>query len=188
MKSAATSVNVLAYVNNSTFLPGHDAAAPPTVIDTATLPVVTDTSHKVGICLLGHPPPPSTSAPPPIPKLFMAAQNQAAAAGVPDDLLTEADLTDLAKLASYDTEILPSFWNVPADKVTAIQDPLTTLVKNYHVGLITAGDFMTNDATRPRVLLGDSYARMKALAADQPAPMAPAASMSMSSPAPVPTP
>ena len=92
----------------------------------------------------------------------MAVQNQAAAAGVPYDLLTEADLTDLAKLASYDTLIFPSFRNVPADKVTAIQDTLTTLVKNYHVGLITAGDFMTNDATGA-VLPGDSYARMKAL-------------------------
>ena len=92
----------------------------------------------------------------------MAAQNQAAAAGVPYDLLTEADLTDLAKLATYDTLIFPSFRNVPAAKVTAIQDTLTTLVKNYHVGLITAGDFMTNDATGA-ALPGDSYARMKAL-------------------------
>ena len=92
----------------------------------------------------------------------MSAQNQAAAAGVPYDLLTEADLTDLAKLASYDTLIFPSFRNVPADKLTAIQDTLTTLVKNYHVGLITAGDFMTNDATGA-ALPGDSYARMKAL-------------------------
>ena len=92
----------------------------------------------------------------------MSVQNQAAAAGVPYDLLTEADLTDLAKLATYDTLIFPSFRNVPADKLTAIQDTLTTLVKNYHVGLITAGDFMTNDATGA-ALPGDSYARMKAL-------------------------
>ena len=92
----------------------------------------------------------------------MAVQNQAAAAGVPYDLLTEADLTNLAKLATYDTLIFPSFRNVPADKVTAIQDTLTTLVKNYHVGLITAGDFMTNDATGA-ALPGNSYARMKAL-------------------------
>ena len=83
-------------------------------------------------------------------------------AGVPFDLLTEADLTNLAKLASYDTLIFPSFRNVPADKLTAIQDTLTTLVKNYHVGLITAGDFMTNDETGA-ALPGDSYARMKSL-------------------------
>src|SRR5690349_19761551 len=36
---AATSVNVLADVNNTTFLPGDYAAGPYTVIDTSTLPV-----------------------------------------------------------------------------------------------------------------------------------------------------
>ena len=81
---------------------------------------------------------------------------------MPYDLHTEADLTNLAKLAEYDTLIFPSFRNVPADKLAAIQDTLTTLVKNYHVGLITAGDFMTNDATGA-ALPGDSYARMKSL-------------------------
>ena len=159
--SAATSVNILADVNNTTFLPGDYAAGPYTVIDTATLPVVTDTSHKVGIVYSATTAAQYFSATA-YSQLFMSVQNQAAAAGVPYDLLTEADLTDLAKLASYDTLIFPSFRNVPADKVTAIQDTLTTLVKNYHVGLITAGDFMTNDATGA-ALPGDSYARMKAL-------------------------
>src|SRR4051812_3419538 len=145
INSAATSVNLLADVNNTTFLPGDYAAGPYTVIDTATLPVVTDTSHKVGIVYSA-----TTAAqyfsPTAYSQLFMSAQNQAAAAGVPYALLTEADLPDLARLAPYDTLIFPSFRNVPADKLTAIQDTLTTLVKNYHVGLITAGDFMTNDA------------------------------------------
>src|SRR3954469_621247 len=161
INSAATSVNLLADVNNTTFLPGDYAAGPYTVIDTTTLPVVTDTSHKVGIVYSA-----TTAAqyfsPTAYSQLFMSAQNQAAAAGVPYDLLTEADLTDLARLATYDTLIFPSFRNVPADKLAAIQDTLTTLVKNYHVGLITAGDFMTNDAAGA-VLPGDAYIRMKAL-------------------------
>src|SRR4051794_14448117 len=159
--SAATPVNILADVNNTTFLPSDYAAGPYTVIDTATLPVVTDTGHKAGIVFSA-----TTAAqyfsPTAYSQLFMSAQNQAAAAGVPYDLLTEADLTDLAKLATYDTLIFPSFRNVPAANLTAIQDTLTTLVKNYHVGLITAGDFMTNDAAGA-ALPGDSYARMKSL-------------------------
>ena len=159
--SAAPSVNILADVNNTTFLPGDYAAGPYTVIDTSTLPVVTDLSHKVGIVYSATTAAQYFSATA-YSQLFMSVQNQAAAAGVPYDLLTEADLTNLAKLATYDTLIFPSFRNVPAANVTAIQDTLTTLVKNYHVGLITAGDFMTNDAAGA-ALPGNSYARMKAL-------------------------
>jgi hypothetical protein len=40
-------------------------------------------------------------------QLFMAAQNQAAAAGVPFDVLSEADLKDLAKISGYDALIFP---------------------------------------------------------------------------------
>src|SRR5690242_6946360 len=101
INSAATSINVLADVNNTTFLPGDYAAGPYTVIDTATLPVVTDTSHKVGIVFSATTAAQYFSATA-YSQLFMSAQNQAAAAGVPYDLLTETDLTDLAKLASYD--------------------------------------------------------------------------------------
>src|SRR5262249_43206562 len=39
--------------------------------------------------------------------LFMAAQHQAAAAGVSYDLLTEADLTNVAKLSQYSALIFP---------------------------------------------------------------------------------
>jgi serralysin len=92
----------------------------------------------------------------------MSAQNQAAMAGVPFDILTEADLTDVAKLAQYDTLIFPSFQNVPAAKVGAITKALTDAVYDYGVGLITAGNFMTNDETGA-ALPGDSYSRMKIL-------------------------
>ncbi|GJE44810.1 DUF4214 domain-containing protein [Methylobacterium soli] len=100
--------------------------------------------------------------------LFMAAQNQATAAGIPFDVLSEGDLTNLAKISGYDALVFPSFRNVPADKVAAIQDVLTDAVYKYHVGLITAGDFMTNGvATTANPLgdpiAGDPYIRMKTL-------------------------
>lgn len=155
------SLNVLADVNNSVFLPGDYGAGPYTVSDASTLPARTYTGHKVGIVYSE-----STAAnyfsPMAYSQLYMAAQNQAAAAGVPYDLLSESDLTDLTKLSNYDTLIFPSFRNVAAAKAAAITDTLTSLEKNYHVGIITAGDFMTNDE-KNAPLPGDSYARMKAL-------------------------
>ncbi|MER2265082.1 DUF4214 domain-containing protein [Methylobacterium oxalidis] len=95
-------------------------------------------------------------------QLFMAAQNQATAAGIPFDLLSEADLKNLATVASYDALVFPSFRNVPAADVAQIQGVLTDAVYKYSVGLITAGDFMTNDAAGA-ALAGDPYIRMKTL-------------------------
>jgi hypothetical protein len=46
--------------------------------------------------------------------------------------------------------------------VDAIQQTLTDAVYKYHVSLITAGDFMTNDQTGAP-LAGDPYERMKIL-------------------------
>ena len=84
--------------------------------------------------------------------LFMAAQNQAMQAGIPFDLLNEADLTDLAKLANYDALVFPSFTNVQSGDVAAITNTLLQATKQFGIGLITSGDFMTNDQTgaRPR--------------------------------------
>ena len=131
------------------------------MVDPATLPARTDAGFKVGIVYS------ETSAAKffdqtAYSQLFMSAQNQAAMAGVPFDLLTEDDLTNLAKLVNYDTLIFPSFANVPLAKLGAIQDTLTTAAYKYGVGLVAAGNFMTNDETGA-ALSGDSYARMKTL-------------------------
>jgi hypothetical protein len=79
------SLNVLADVNNSVFLPGDYGAGPYTVSDASTLPARTYTGHKVGIVYSE-----STAAnyfsPMAYSQLYMAAQKQAAAAGVPYDL------------------------------------------------------------------------------------------------------
>ena len=92
-------------------------------------------------------------------QLFMAAQNQAMQAGVPFDLLTETDLTDVANLKGYDAIIFPSISNVKAADLPAITTALTTASKAYGVGMIAAGDFLTNDETGVPVA-GNPYAAM----------------------------
>ena len=94
--------------------------------------------------------------------LFMAAQQQARAAGVSYDLLSESDLTNVAKLSQYSALIFPSFQDVPAAQASAIASALQQVVYQYHVPIITAGGFMTNDQTGA-ALSGNSYASMQAL-------------------------
>ncbi|WP_147023005.1 polysaccharide deacetylase family protein, partial [Microvirga aerophila] len=151
-------VDVSNGVSNPVFLPGDYGSKPYTI---KNLPDVADTGPRIGIVYS------ETTANAYFSKtaysqLFMAAQNQAAMAGVPFDILTEADLTNLGKLAQYDTLVFPSFANVPADRVEAITATLTDAVYGYGVGLITAGNFMTSDASGA-ALPGDPYARMKSL-------------------------
>ena len=154
------SVDLLLDVNDQVFLPG-DYGNPYTIRDTANLPPVTDHTAKVAIVYS------ETSAAQfydltNYSQLFMSAQYQATMAGVPFDVLSEKDLTDIAKLAAYDTIIFPSFRNVPIDKVTAIENALKSASYDYGVSIIAAGDFMTNDATGA-ALPGDSYSRMKSI-------------------------
>ena len=161
LSAAPAITDVYADINNSVFLPQDYTLPTYKVVDPATLPARTDAGLKVGIVYS------ETSAAKffdqtAYSQLFMSAQNQAAMAGVPFDILTEDDLTNLAKLANYDTLIFPSFANVPAAKLAAIQDTLTTATQQYGVGLVAAGNFMTNDETGA-ALPGDSYARMKTL-------------------------
>jgi hypothetical protein len=92
----------------------------------------------------------------------MAAQHQAEAAGVSYDLLTEADLTNVAKLSQYSALIFPDMENVQSSQVSSIASALSHVVYDYHVPIITAGNFLTNDqAGAP--LPGNSYANMQAL-------------------------
>ena len=166
-------INTLFDVNNATFLPGSYTGPAYTVFDVAGLPERTDFSQKVAI-VYSH-----TSAAryfgnanvnvneTGYSQLFMAAQNQAAMAGVPYDLLTEADLTNLANLINYDAIIFPSFQFVNSADLRAISNNLTLLAQNYNTSFIAAGNFMTTDQNGA-VLAGDPYANMKALFDVQP--------------------
>ncbi|MGJ3626634.1 hypothetical protein AB5I41_06835 [Sphingomonas sp. MMS24-JH45] len=95
-------------------------------------------------------------------QLFLAAQSQAMQAGVPFDILTESDLTNLATVAKYDTIVFPSFRNVDASLATKISQTLEQATKQMASAWLRAASSMTNDATGA-ALAGDSYARMKLL-------------------------
>lgn len=163
-----TAINTLFDVNNSAFLPGNFSGPQYTVSDAGTLPPRTDFSKKVAIVYsettaalyFGHADINVNQTG--YSQLFMAAQSQAAIAGVPYDILTEADLKDLGNLVNYDAIVFPSFQFVKAADATAIQSNLTLLAQNYDTSLIAAGNFMTADENGT-VLPGDAYATMKTL-------------------------
>jgi serralysin len=94
--------------------------------------------------------------------LFMAAQNQARMAGVSYDVIDESQLTNINNLVGYDALIFPSMADVNSAQLPAIMATLTSAVYNYHIGIITSGDFLTNDQTGA-ALAGNSYANMQTL-------------------------
>jgi peptidoglycan/xylan/chitin deacetylase (PgdA/CDA1 family) len=147
-------------INDRVFLPG-DYANNSLSISTAELPVRTNFSKRIAIVYS------ETSANNFFDKkaynqLFASAQSQAISAGVPFDLLTESDLKDLSKLVNYDALVFPSFTNVNKADLKAIESSLTQAVTKYGIGIITSGDFITNDETGA-ALAGDPYSRMKNL-------------------------
>ncbi len=95
-------------------------------------------------------------------QLVMSAQNQAMQAGIPFDLISEADLTDIAKIKDYDAIVFPEFSHVEASLVQGIVDTLTEASQTYGIGFIASGNFMTNTDTGA-VIGSDAYARMKSL-------------------------
>ena len=94
--------------------------------------------------------------------LFMAAQNQARMAGVSYDVIDKSQLTDINNLIGYDALIFPAMPDVNTAQLPAIMSTLTSAVYNYHIGIITSGDFLTNDQTGAP-LPGNAYANMETL-------------------------
>ncbi|HTI80394.1 MAG TPA: Ig-like domain-containing protein [Acetobacteraceae bacterium] len=145
----------------TTYLPSYYAAQPEyTITDPATLPTPTET-HKVAIVYS------DTSANLYFSKsayddLFMAAQNQARMAGISYDVIDESQLTNIKNLVGYDALIFPAMADVNTTQLPAIMSTLNSAVVNYHIGIITAGDFLTNDQTGAP-LPGNSYVNMEAL-------------------------
>ncbi|MCY7369053.1 MAG: hypothetical protein LH474_12980, partial [Chamaesiphon sp.] len=155
-----TGIDAYIDVNDRVFLPGDYASNSLSVSSTA-LPTRTNLSKRVGIVYS------ESSANKFFDKkaygqLFTAAQNAAIAAGVPFDLLKESELKDLSKIINYDALIFPSFTNVNKADVSAIESSLNQAVTKYGIGIVTSGDFMTNDETGA-ALAGDPYSRMKNL-------------------------
>ncbi|RZM10026.1 MAG: cadherin, partial [Sphingomonas sp.] len=152
-------IDIITDVNDTVFQPTSYSSTPFTVFNDTG--IVADPSHRIAIVWS------ETTASNYFSKtaysqLFMAAQSQAMQAGVPFDILTESDLTNLATLAKYDSIVFPSFRNVAADKADLIAHTLEQATKQFGIGLVAAGEFMTNGADNA-ALAGDSYARMKLL-------------------------
>ncbi|HCF29701.1 MAG TPA: polysaccharide deacetylase, partial [Cyanobacteria bacterium UBA11049] len=161
LNGSPQAVNLLIDVNNKVFLPGDYSLNKYTISANKILPERTDFSKQVGIVYSE-----STAnqffSKTAYSHLFMGMQYQATMAGIPFDVLTESDLTDINKIVNYDALIFPSFRNVPLSKVDAIENTLEDAVYKYGVSLITSGDFLSNDETGA-VLPGDPYRRMKEL-------------------------
>jgi Ca2+-binding RTX toxin-like protein len=163
-------IDVLIDVNNTVFLPSVYAGNAYTLSEPITLPARTDMSKKVAIVYsettaaryFGDPSLPNQKNinETAYSQLFMAAQNQAAMAGISYDLITEADLKNLSALVNYDAIVFPSFQFVKQADVGAIQGTLQALTQNYNTSLIAAGNFMTGNENGV-ALSGDAYARMK---------------------------
>ena len=95
-------------------------------------------------------------------QLFMSLQHQAMMAGIPFDLLTENELTDIANLVNYNALIFPYFAYVPAALRDAIHETLYKAIYYYGIGIVAADNWMTNDETGGEVP-GDPYRYMKQL-------------------------
>ncbi|MBD2206335.1 polysaccharide deacetylase [Calothrix sp. FACHB-1219] len=159
--SVPQAIDILGDINNTAFIPGDYATQKYTVYGAQNLPTRTDLSKKVGIVFS------ATTAKQffsetAYHQLFLSMQSQAMQAGIPFDILTEDDLTDINKVVNYDSLIFPYFANVPLAKLDAIQETLTKAVYQYNIGLITAGNFLTNDENG-NALPGNSYTRMEQL-------------------------
>ena len=164
----AEAVDVAIDVNNNVFLPGNLGTQNYTVFGDKNLPARTDPSKKVGIVFsqttadqfFGLPDLATNQTA--YSQLYMSVQEEVMMSGVPFDLLTEDDLKDINNLVNYDTLIFPGIRNVNQADVQQIQDTLTDAVYQYNIGIVAAGDFMTNDENGD-LLDGDPYSRMKSL-------------------------
>ena len=156
----ATAARVYADVNDTAYLP-NDYTNVDIIVREPVVQLPDDPAMRVGIVYS------ATTADNFYDKtaygqLFMSMQSQAIQAGIPFTLLTEDDLKDPANLAGFDALVFPGMSHVKAGDLAAISASLQTAASLYGVGMIAAGNFLTNDETGA-AFAGDSYARMKSL-------------------------
>ena len=160
----ANGINLMLDVNDTVFLPTYYSTTNQYVLpkQTTTPPTpIGNTDRRIGIVYS------QTTAnrfwdPKSYSQLFMSVQAQAMMAGIPFDVLSETDLTDLNKVTQYDTLVFPYFAYVPDAIATTIEQNLVTASTKNGVGIIAAGNFMTNKADGSG-MAGDAYSRMKTL-------------------------
>ena len=157
----SAAVNLVLDVNDSVFLPTAYNDNNQYVLNKSDLPAQTKQGNRVAIIYS------ETSknrfwGEKAYSQLFMSVQTQVMMAGIPYDLLTENDLTDLNKIMNYDSLIFPYMPSVPDASYETIKQNLSLAVHSYNIGLITAGNFLTNKQDGGS-LAGDAYLSMKNL-------------------------
>ncbi len=165
MIGSPESIGVMADINDNIFIP-LDYSSGELKIEDISYPKRSDFSKRVAIIYSQttkeHFYDSNLSIKKAYNQLFMAMQYQCMMAGIPFDLLDENDLTDISNIVNYDLLIFPYFAFVPSDKFDQIYKTLFDAVYRYGIGIITAGDFMTNLDDGSSVE-GDSYRFMKQL-------------------------
>ena len=158
--STGTGIQLLFDINNTDFLPTYYSASTAYALSRGSS-TTTATERRVAIVYS------ATSANrfwdmKNYSQLAMSVQTQAMMAGIPFDVIAESDLTDITKIKKYSALVFPYFPYVPAASLSTIESNLTQAATQYKIGIITAGDFMTNDESG-NVLSSDPYSRMKSL-------------------------
>jgi hypothetical protein len=157
----ASSINLVLDINNNVFLPSSYNDNNQYVLNKESLPTQAKQGKRVGIVYS------ETSknrfwGEKAYSQLFMSVQTQVMMSGVPYDLLNESDLTDLNKIVNYDSLIFPYMPAVADASYAKIKQNLALAVQNYNIGIITAGNFLTNKENGDS-LAGDAYLSMKNL-------------------------
>jgi len=158
---STASINLVIDVNNTVFLPSAYNDNNQYVLNKESLPSQMKRGKRVGIVYS------ETSKArfwggKAYSQLFMSVQTQVMMSGVPYDLLNEADLTDLNKIVNYDSLIFPYMPAVADASYAKIKQNLSLAVQHYNIGIITAGNFLTNKENGDS-LAGDAYLSMKNL-------------------------
>lgn len=160
-------IKILADINDAIFMPSsYDEGEFNVLNNIEVLPQRTDFSKRVAIVYSKSTKEQFYDSDLPIQKaysqLYMSVQHQCMMAGIPYDLINEDDLVDMSNIVNYDTLIFPAFSHVPRDILDPIMQTLTHAVYDYGIGLVVAGDMLTNYADGSTIN-GDAYRNMKKL-------------------------
>ncbi len=158
-------IGVIGDINDETFFPKYYTLGQYSISNTPLqLPKRTDFSKRVGIVYSKTSKERFYDAGLSIQKaysqIFMTMQYHSMMAGIPFDLLTEEDLTDISKLVNYDVLVFPNFSYVPTQNAQKIHQTLYSAIYHYGIGIITAGDWMTN-LSDGSAIANDAYSNMK---------------------------
>jgi hypothetical protein len=156
-------INLLVDINNSTFLFPSDffTGGQYTIPEETVLPLRFNIAKRVAIVYS------ETSRDlffndKAYSQLSMSLQHQSIMAGIPFELISERDLTDISNIVNYDVLVFPFFMYIQDEIRESIYDTLFKAVYHYNIGLITADNFFTNNQDGS-ALSGDSYKYMKQL-------------------------